>query len=434
MPHIILIGTLDTKLDEFLFIHQQLQELAGSSNSSNSSSSSATPLQTTIIDCGRTNTQHPAITITQHELLTRYGGPHTPDLGAQPRGETIKIMTACSTACVRALLQAGGVHGILSAGGSGGTSLVAAVMRDAAPLGLPKLLVSTVASGDTGPLVGETDIAMLYSVVDIAGTNRMLRSVLSNAAGAMLGMSTAYERRQLQQQRAGPQGPPTTHVGITMFGVTTPGVNRVVQQLTREHGAEVYVFHATGHGGKAMERMVRSGELDAVLDLTTTEIGDHLFGGNMSAGGERLAAALAAGIPNVISLGATDMVNFGARSTVPEAYRGRLLLEHNPVVTLMRTTKAECGAVGAFIAEQIRRHAKEPARVEVWLPRAGVSMLSTAGGAFADAEADATLFEALRRGLEGTGVRVVDDPRHINDEGFAVDIADRLMEIVAGTT
>lgn len=420
MPHIILIGTLDTKLEEFLYLRSQLQEL---------SQNATTTLKITTIDCGRSSTQHEAIIISQAELVKQYGPADDFDFHSAPRGEIIKYMIRCATACVRDLVQNGDVHGILSAGGTGGTSLVSAVMREVAPLGMPKLIVSTVASGDTGPIVGETDITMMYSVVDIAGSNAMLRDVLNNAAGAMIGMSTAYEKRILAQKSLDGGSEGKLQLGITMFGVTTPCVDHIREHLTKKYPVEVFVFHATGHGGKAMERMIAEHRLDAVLDVTTTEICDHLMGGNMSAGPTRLEAALKRGMPNVISVGATDMVNFGPKSTVPEKYQKRHLFEHNPTVTLMRTTKEECKMIGEFIVEKIKSFAKDPENVEVWLPHGGVSIIDTPGQVFADEDADAVLAETIKEGLEGTRVRVVSDRRDINDAGFAVDMAESLMRI-----
>ncbi|KUJ06544.1 UPF0261 domain-containing protein [Mollisia scopiformis] len=422
MPHIVLIGTLDTKLQEFLYLHQQLNDL---------STSTSSPLKVTLIDCGRTNIQHEAISISQQALIAEYGGSELKDTMKLPRGEVIQYMTQCCTACLKTLLKDDQIHGILGAGGSGGTSLVSAVMRDAAPFGLPKLIVSTVASGDTSLFVGETDITMMNSVVDIAGTNELLLNVLSNAAGAMVGMSAAYERTlERRSKETAQQVERVTRIGITMFGVTTPCVNYITQYLTKNYPVETYVFHATGHGGKAMERLVEEGRLDAVLDLTTTEICDHLFGGNMSAGPNRLEAALSAGIPNIISLGATDMVNFGARKAVPAEYLNRLLLEHNPTVTLMRTTKEECDAIGKFMVEKIKGFAKDQDMIEVWIPK-GASVVSTPGEIFADEEADAALAEAIKKGLEGTKIKIVQDTRHINEESFASDIAESLMKIVS---
>ena len=420
MPHIILIGTLDTKLSEFLYLRSQLQELSHDSSIS---------LRITTIDCGRSPTKHDAITISQSDLVKQYGKGEKIDFQTSPRGEIIKYMIDCTKACVQELLKKEDVHGILSAGGTGGTSLVSAVMREVIPLGMPKLLVSTVASGDTGPIVGETDITMMYSVVDIAGTNAMLRDVLGNAAGAMLGMSTAYEKRILSRKQLG-KAENKLRVGITMFGVTTPCVDKIREYLLSTYPVEVFVFHATGHGGKAMERMVSEGSLDAVLDVTTTEICDHLMGGNMSAGSTRLEAALKRGIPNIISVGATDMVNFGPKSTIPEKYAGRKLFEHNPTVTLMRTTKEECRMVGEFVAKKVKDFAKQPGNVEIWIPTGGVSIIATPGQVFADEKADAALAEAIREGLQGSGVKVVDDARDINDSGFAVELAKSLMKLV----
>jgi uncharacterized protein (UPF0261 family) len=365
--------------------------------------------------------------------VKNYGPADAFDFETSPRGDIIKYMTRCTSAYVEHLIQKGDVDGILSAGGSGGTSLVSAVMRAVAPLGMPKLIVSTVASGNTGPLVGETDITMMYSVVDIAGTNAMLRDVLGNAAAAMLGMSTAYEKRILAQKDHKPEPERKLPVGVTMFGVTTPCVDTIREYLTSKYPVEVFVFHATGHGGKAMERMVSEGTLDAVLDVTTTEICDYLCGGNMSAGASRLEAALKRGVPNIISVGATDMVNFGPKGTVPEVYKGRRLLEHNPTVTLMRTTREECSIIGNFIVEKIKGFAGEREKVEVWIPRGGVSMIATPGLVFEDQDADAVLAESLKEGLRGSGVKVVEDMRDINDPGFAVDMAENLMKIVHRT-
>jgi uncharacterized protein (UPF0261 family) len=215
-----------------------------------------------------------------------------------------------------------------------------------------------------------------------------------------------------------------------MFGVTTTCVDGVRKVLEERYGAEVYVFHATGHGGRAMERLVNEEKLDAVLDVTTTELCDHVAGGVMDAGPERLEAAARRGIPYVLSLGATDMVNFGPRNTVPERYRGRRLFEHNPSVTLMRTSKEECGKIAEFLVRKLKGFAKHKERVEVWIPKGGVSVIATKGAAFYDAEADECLFEGVRKGLEGSGIKVVEDERDVNDQGFAVDIAEALMEIV----
>jgi uncharacterized protein (UPF0261 family) len=409
MANIVLLGTCDTKLDELLYIRSEIQH---------------NPLiKVTFIDVSRKHVDNPAITTSSSKLRQLYSNGL--NISELPRGEVIEAMASYAIQEVRSLYQKGEIHGIISAGGSGGTSLAASVMRNALPIGFPKMIVSTVASGDTGPIVGETDITMMYSVVDIAGLNQVLRGILGNAAAAFSGMATAYAKRLIDEKDS--QAKSKTRVGITMFGVTTPAVDAIRKHLESNYDIECYVFHATGHGGKAMERLVQEGGLDAVLDLTTTEICDLHTGGVMSAGSDRLKAAAEAGIPNIISVGATDMTNFGPIKTVPEKYKDRKLYEHNPVVTLMRSSKDECRQVGEYIVRTLRRHAKDVALVEVWLPLGGVSMIATPGGPFADADADAELFRSIKTGLHDTGIFVNEDGRAINDESFANDIAEALM-------
>ncbi|KAF2224640.1 hypothetical protein BDZ85DRAFT_272752 [Elsinoe ampelina] len=415
MPHIILLGTLDTKLQEFKFLHSQLL----------SNSNFSRKPRITVIDCGRSEVKDDVISIRQTDLVTKHGSESVGPLSSMSRGEVIKFMTSCATKCVKQLIATENVHAIFGAGGSGGTSLISAVMRDAAPIGMPKLIVSTIASGDTGSLVGETDITMMYSVVDIAGSNSILDTVLANAAAAILAMAANHESKKSQHRDQA-----RLRIGITMFGVTTPGVNAIRHRLEHHHQAEVLVFHATGHGGKAMERLVREGQLDAVIDLTTTEICDHLLGGNMSAGPNRLEAALKAGTPTIISLGAPDMVNFGPIGSVPAKYEKRKLLEHNPTVTLMRTSAEECKAVGGFILDKINRFASNPHHVQVWVPTGGISMVAVPGAVFHDASADKALFSLLRSGLQGKDVKLIEDDRDINDKDLAISIADALIKII----
>ncbi|RAK79641.1 Tm-1-like ATP-binding domain-containing protein [Aspergillus fijiensis CBS 313.89] len=424
MPHIILLGTLDTKRTEVLFLYRQLQQNAARSS---------TPLEITLIDCGRQDTTDEAITFGHADLLSKYAASHSPAIQTLSRGQAIELLIDCVSKCVGELLQTREIHGIIGAGGSGGTSLISAVMRSATPIGLPKLIVSTVASGDTGPVVGECDITLMYSVVDIAGTNRLLREVLGNAAGAIVGMASSYECRlgEARSRSAHAEENKIVRVGVTMFGVTTPCVDHVRHHLENNYPVEVYVFHATGHGGKAMERLVGEGRLDAILDITTTEICDLMAGGCMSCDTSRLEATLRRGIPNIISIGATDTVNFGQMESVPRQYHDRKLHAHNPNVTLMRTSAAECRSVGRFILDKIGRFAQTPEMVEVWLPRGGTSSIGTAGAVFADAEADAALADTLQSGLESMKVKVLSDGRDLNDKGFAIAIADRLMALVA---
>ncbi|CAG7999325.1 unnamed protein product [Penicillium salamii] len=420
MPHIILLGTLDTKRAQVLYLHNQLKKIA---------SRLSQPLRITLIDCGCQNVIDDAITVGHCDLINRYAASKV-EVIRLSRGEAIELLIGYVTHCVQDILKTSDVDGIIGTGGSGGTSLISAVMRTA-PIGLPKLIASTVASGNTSPIVGECDISLMYSVVDIAGTNGLLRDVLDNAAGAIFGMASAYQCRiaetlsntqELTAQKI--------RVGITMFGVTTTCVDRIRARLEERHPLEVYIFHATGHGGKAMERLVEEGRLDAVLDVTTTEICDFVAGGTMSCDPDRLEAMLKKGIPTIVSMGATDMVNFGPKNTMPPQYRDRKLVVHNPTVTLMRTSPDECRQVGDFIVDKVKRFAKDHRKVEVWLPGGGVSVLATPGSPFEDFEADYCLAETVRSGLKGTTTRVVSDDRDVNDTGFATDIADRLMDLV----
>jgi uncharacterized protein (UPF0261 family) len=405
MVCVALLGTCDTKLEELLFLRNVMREAN---------------VEVALIDVGRSPTNHEAITILQKDLLNNH--TEEENLIERERGDVIKIMAECATKAVRSLYEEGKIQGVIAAGGSGGTSIAASTMRDGLPIGFPKLIVSTIASGDTGPIVGETDITLMYSVVDVAGLNQVLKEVLSNAGSAMAGMASAFFNRKLQQTSPSTQ----KRVGITMFGVTTPAVDEIRKHLETNYDIETFVFHATGHGGKAMERLIREGRLDAVLDLTTTELCDHITGGVMSAGPNRLEAAAMAGIPNIISVGATDMTNFGPMSTVPERYKSRKLYEHNPVVTLMRTSQQEAAQVGALIVSKLKNHTKNPSMVQVWLPKGGISMIATPGGPFADREADTILFQVIKEGLAQSGIEVVEDERSVNDAGFAHAIAEAL--------
>ena len=387
---VAVIGTCDTKLDELLYLCDEIE---------------AHGVKTLLVDVGKTPSEHKAINVTQQQLLRHHNGATPSD-----RGEFIDQIAKCATASTQELIGGHEIDGIVSAGGSGGTSLASSVMR-ALPPGFPKLIVSTIASGDTGPIIGDTDITLMYSIVDIAGLNGMLRQVLSNAGGAIAGAAKSYHRR-------GDLSTDKKRIGITMFGVTTPCVDAIRKHLETHYPVETYVFHATGTGGRSMERLIRAGQLDAVIDLTTTEVCDYIMGGVMSAGEGRLDAAVEKGIPCIVSLGAVDMANFGARDTVPKKYEGRKIVEHNALVTLVRSSPDECRAIAEFVCRKLNG-----ADVQVWLPLGGVSMLAVPDGPFADEDADHALFDAIRKGLPG---QVVEDERHINDDGFAVDIAEAM--------
>jgi uncharacterized protein (UPF0261 family) len=274
------------------------------------------------------------------------------------------------------------------------------------------------------------------SVVDIAGMNSVLGRILSNAAGAIAGMTTAYAK----SLRSTKQGTPKTgtgtgkRIGITMFGVTTPCVDTIRRILTSPpHDTakhEIYVFHATGAGGLAMERLVREGQLDTVIDLTTTEVCDHLSGGVLSAGPTRLEAGAEKGIPMVVSVGACDMVNFGPKDTVPAKYKDRKLFEHNPAVTLMRTNEEECREIGKFIAEKLKTYANKPEMIRVLLPTGGVSMIDKPGQPFHGADADEALFSVLEGGLSHTKIKVTRLANNVNDDAFAEAVVEALMGLI----
>ncbi len=299
------------------------------------------------------------------------------------------------------------IAGVIAAGGSGGTALVAPGFR-ALDIGVPKLIVSTVASGNTAQYVGGSDMVMMHSVADVQGLNSIAREVLTNAAGALAGM--------VEQRRNAPAvegGKPA--VGLTMFGVTTPCVQRTVALLEKDH--DCLVFHATGTGGRAMEALVASGKLQGVLDITTTEIADMVAGGIFAAQETRFDAMIASGQPYIGACGACDMVNFAAPDTVPERYRGRLFYEHNPQITLMRTTPEENAAIGRFIGEKINRM---NGIVRFFLNEGGVSALDAEGQPFRDPAADAALFKALEDTVNRTSARqLIRVPHNINDPAFA---------------
>jgi len=326
-------------------------------------------------------------------------------VAAGDRGAAVEAMARGAAAIVTRLHAEGRLQGILGLGGSGGTSLVTHAMRQL-PIGVPKLMVSTMASGDVRPYVGTSDISMMYSVADFTGLNRLTRTILSNAAHAVAGMCVFPAKQAPRSERL--------LLAATMFGVTTPCVQRVKELLERE-GCELLVFHATGTGGQAMEKLVRDGFVKGVLDITTTELADELVGGVLTAGPHRLEAAGEVGVPQVISVGALDMVNFGAPETVPEKFRGRRFYQHNPAVTLMRTTPEENRRLGQTLAEKVSA-AKGP--VTVILPLRGVSAIDSDGKAFYDAEADSMLFEAIRGHLK-PNVKLVEVDCHINDPEFA---------------
>jgi uncharacterized protein (UPF0261 family) len=313
----------------------------------------------------------------------------------------------------------GQVSGVLSLGGSAGTTIGTAAMR-ALPVVVPKLMVSTLASGQVQHYVGTRDVMMMYSVVDVSGLNRVSRAVLDNAAAAMAGMSSS----KVQVPSSKSEDKPV--VAATMFGVTTPCVE-AARKVLEAAGYEVLVFHATGTGGRTMEGLIRDGLIAGVFDITTTELADELAGGVLSAGPDRLTAAALGRVPQVISVGALDMVNFGPPETVPERYKGRRFYQHNPSVTLMRTTPEEMDRLGKEVAQKASAAAGPTA---VMLPLKGVSAIDADGKAFWWPEADRALFQSLRNWV-APGVEVVELDLHINDPAFAEACANKLLGMMA---
>jgi uncharacterized protein (UPF0261 family) len=404
MP-VVLIGTLDTKGTEFQYVRDLLR---------------AAGLETVVLDAGVLGPPAFAPDIPREEVYDAAGTSLATVLRAADRGGAVEAAARGVTKVVRDLHAAGQVDGVLGLGGSAGTTIATAAMR-ALPFGVPKLMVSTLASGQVKPYVGVRDILMLPSVVDISGLNRISRTVLANAAAAMAGMV----RGRQSEGRAQEPGADKPLITATMFGVTTPCVE-AARKAMEAAGYEVLVFHATGTGGMTMESFLADGLIAGALDLTTTELADELVGGVLSAGRDRLTAAGLRGVPQVISLGALDMVNFGPPETVPEKFRGRRFYQHNPTVTLMRTTPEENDKLGKEIAEKASA-ARGPTAVLV--PLRGVSAIDREGQPFWWSEADRALFQSLRQWMS-PHVKLVELDLHINDPAFAAAAARTLLDFL----
>jgi uncharacterized protein (UPF0261 family) len=401
----LIAGTLDTKGEELLFLRDCLQEAGVPSR---------------VVDVGVVGEPRFAPDVLREEIARAANESAAALREAGDRGRAVAAMHRGFAAWCHAIAAVDPPAGVISIGGSAGTAIATAGMREL-PIGVPKLMVSTMASGDVRVYVGTSDILMMYSVADFTGLNRLTRTILSNAAHAMAGMCAT-------RGRAKPAIEERVLLGATMFGVTTPCVNRV-KQLIEAQGYELLVFHATGTGGQAMEKLVRDGFIKGVLDITTTEWADELVGGVLTAGPHRLEAAGAVGVPQVVSVGALDMVNFGAPETVPEKFHGRRFYPHNPSVTLMRTTPEENARLGEILAEKLNA-SRGP--VTLLLPLGGVSAIDAPGKAFHDAGADERLFHAIRRDL-AHNVRLVEYPGNINDPAFAELIVAEFLALAKTT-
>ncbi|XP_047075615.1 toMV susceptible protein tm-1(GCR26)-like isoform X2 [Lolium rigidum] len=415
---VLCIGTADTKFEELLFLAARLR-------SGLAAADSAPEVQVSIVDVSTTKTaptqdSKDIPVIARETVLSCYPDANQQDL-PDDRGEAIVLMSKALQSFLKNRYEGGTLVGAVGLGGSGGTALIAPALRSL-PLGVPKLIVSTVASGNTAPYVGTSDLVLFPSVVDICGINSVSRAILSNAASAAAGMVHGV----LMASGESDETDTKLTVGITMFGVTTPCANAVKDRLSKE-GYETLVFHATGVGGKAMEELVRSGFIQGVLDITTTEVADHIVGGIMACDETRFDAAIDKNIPLVLSVGALDMVNFGAHDTIPSAFAERKIHVHNEQISLMRTTVEENKKCAQFIADKLN---KSFSRVTVCLPQKGVSAIDAPGMPFYDPEATSALLDELNTRITKTENRQVKLlPYHINDPEFADALVDAFLSM-----
>lgn len=398
------VATCDTKGAEARFVMARLEQLS---------------VPAVLIDAGCQGEPSVPVDVQREAVFAASGLTLDALRAVGDRGQAVAAAARGVTCLVRAAHARGELAGVLGLGGSAGTTIGTAAMREL-PLGVPKLMLSTLASGSVRPFVQDKDITMLNSVVDIAGLNRISRRVLATAAAAMAGMVNDQPLPEIDSDRP--------LVAATMFGVTTPCVDQA-RAVLEQAGYEVIVFHATGNGGQALESLVREGQFAGVLDLTTTELADELVGGVLSAGSTRLTAAAEAGVPQVVSVGAIDMVNFQGRDTVPDRFAGRQLHVHNEHVTLMRTTLEENASLGAEIGSKV---AASTAAASLLLPARGVSAIDRAGEPFDDPMARSALFDAIRS--HAGAVECVEIDHHINDREFAEAAARRLLALMGAAS
>ncbi len=401
MPKTIaVIAALDTKGPDFAFVKEQIEKRGHE----------VLVIDTSVVDAPAFE---PDVASAE---VAKAGGANLEELQANAdKGSAMEVMTSGIAVVVKELHDQGRIDAILSMGGSAGTAVGTSAMR-ALPLGFPKVMVSTVASGDTGAYVGTTDIMMVPSVVDVAGVNRISAPIYANAVGAIVGMV----------ETTIPEIEEKPLIAASMFGNTTAIVGRC-QGIMEERGYEVLIFHCTGTGGQTLESLVADGYITGVLDITTTEWADELAGGVFSAGATRMDAAAEKGIPQVIVPGCVDMVNFWAPDTVPEKYKDRLFYHWNPNVTLMRTTAEENAEMGRIFAEKAN---KSTGPVAFFLPLKGVSMLDAPGKEFWSPEADQALYDALKKDLR-PDIPVIEMDNNVNDDEFAEAVANKLLEFLS---
>jgi uncharacterized protein (UPF0261 family) len=398
---VVIVGALDTKGQEFKFVKDLIE---------------ARGLKTLTVDFGVLGKPFYPPDISREAVAAAGGGDMNHLVDGKHKDEAMKIMATGLAVVVRKLFDEGKLNGIIGMGGSGGTSIAATGMRTL-PVGVPKVLLSTVAGGDVSAYAGTKDITFIPSIVDVAGFNRISRTIYTNAAGAIAGMV------QSEIPQVGGEEKPL--VTASMFGNTTKCVD-MAREIMENSGYEVLVFHATGTGGKTMESLIADGYIAASLDITTTELADEVCGGVFSAGADRMMAAARAGIPTVLVPGCVDMANFWGIDTVPEKYRGRNLYQWNPNVTLMRTNVEENKIMGAMIA-RAANESKGP--VKVLLPLKGVSMLDSLGERYWDPEADHACYDAIKTHLR-PGIPVIEMENNINDPEFAQKAANLLLDMM----
>jgi uncharacterized protein (UPF0261 family) len=399
---VVLIGSLDTKGIEYAYVRDILHQSG---------------VETLTINTGVLGTPHFTPDITSEEVAAAGGATLSSLRNEQDRGKAVSAMTEGIAVIVARLIKDNVVGALFGMGGTAGTTVCASAMQ-AAPIGIPKLLVSTVASGNTSPYVGVKDVMMMYSVIDIAGINSLSRRILSNAAYALVGMIKGIANEAPVVEDHKPM------LGMTMFGVTTPCCTRVREALEVK-GFEILVFHATGTGGQAMEELIRAGFIQGVLDITTTELADDLVGGVFSAGPQRLLAAGEMGIPQLVSVGALDMVNFGAPETVPSQFKDRTFYQHNPTTTLMRTTVDENAQLGKRLAEKLNKSSTQTVLV---FPHGGVSLLDVEGKPFDGVQQRQALFQAIKSTLE-PHIRMVETEGDMNDPAVADLIVEQFLDV-----
>ena len=397
MATIAVLGTLDTKGREHAFVAEAIRRRGH---------------RALLVDVGTGEPPAVAPDISREEVAQAGEVDLAKLVATRDRGACVAAMAAAAPLLLERLRAEGRIDGVISLGGGGGTAIASAAMRTL-PIGFPKMIVSTLASGNTAHYMGTKDIVMMPAIVDVQGLNRISRTILSRAAGAICGM--------VEADVSGGEEKPL--IVASMFGNTTKCIEAATPIL-EEAGYEVLVFAATGAGGRAMESLVESGLVAGVLDVTTTEWADEHVGGVLAAGPTRLDAAAKAGVPAIVAPGCLDMVNFGEPQSIPSRFAGRTFYAHNPQVTLMRTTPAECAELGGIIAAKVNAY---PAAVTVLIPRGGISVISAPGGPFHDPEADAALFDALRNGLR-PDIPVVVRDEAINDPAFARACAEALLD------